>query len=138
MTTSVTLTFRIPADGTIVDGYELEALGGDLYRAVIVPGPFEAEYFCFRDVLRLTRAPDGELELVEVAERGGWKRFDFVISKAFAESKELAALVARVDAAGGAWVRDFGGCLSILLPPNSIWNPTRDLKAALSPSAKHG
>ena len=33
-------------------------------------------------------------------------------------------------AAGGAWVLDFGGRLSFLLPPNSIWDPTRELEAA--------
>jgi len=138
MTATVTLTFRIPAEGMTLEDYDLESLGGDLYRAMIVPGPFEADYFGFRDVLRLRRAPDGVLELVEVAERGAWKRFDFMISQAFAESTELAAFVARVEAAGGAWVRDFGGCVSILLPPNSIWNPTRELEAALNASAKRG
>jgi hypothetical protein len=127
--TSVTLTFRIPAEGMTLVDRELEALREDLYRAVVVPAMFEAEYFGFRDVLRLRPAADGVPELVEVTERGGWKRFDFVVSQAVAESYRFAALVARVEEAGGAWARDFGGWLSFLLPPNSIWDPTRELEA---------
>jgi hypothetical protein len=61
---------------------------------------------------------------------------DFLLSKEFAESAELAALLACVEAAEGVWVRDFGGCPLILLPPNSIWDPTRELLVAHAATAK--
>ena len=115
--------------------YKLEALGEDLYRVIHVPGVFESEHLGYRDVLRLRPAPDGVFDLVEVTERGRWRLFDFIISKQFAESAELAAFLARVQAAEGAWVRDFGGILLIVLPPDSNWDSTRELEAASAASA---
>lgn len=135
MANIITLTLRIPAEGLTMQDYELEALGEDLYRVVNVPGIFDFEHFGYRDVLRLRRAQGGIFELVEIAERGRWRLFDFIISKEFAESTELAAFLARVEAAQGVWVRDFGGCLVILLPPDSIWDPTRQLEVASAASA---
>jgi hypothetical protein len=124
-------------DGSFSD-CELEPLGEDLYRVVEVPDIFDLEHFGYRDVLRLRRAEDGRLHLVEVAERGGWRMFDYVISRQFAESTELAAVLARVVQAQGVWVRDFGGCLCILLPPDCIWDPERELDAALEACAARG
>lgn len=87
----------------------------------------EDEHFGYQDILRLRRAPDGVFELVEVKERGGWRRFDYLISEKFAQAAELAAILARVQAANGVWVRDFGGCLGILLPRDSTWDPTDEI-----------
>ena len=128
MTGSVDMEFRV--DGSFAE-CKLEPLGDGLYRVVDVPGPFDHEYFGYRDVLRLRPAEDGVLDLVEIAERGGWRMFDYIISKQFAESTELAAVLERVTQAQGVWVRDLGGLLVILLPPHCIWDPVRELDAAI-------
>ena len=136
MASTVTLTLRIPAEEFTIENYELEPVGDDLYRVVVVPGIFDSECFGYRDVLRLRRMEDGVFELVEVAERGRWRVFDFMLWKEFAESPELAAMLKRVEAAQGVWVREFGGCLLILLPPNSIWDPASELQAASEATAR--
>lgn len=59
MGTRTTLTFRIPGEGT--RQYELEVLGGGLYRLAEIPGVFEDADFAFQDVLRLTPAADGAI-----------------------------------------------------------------------------
>lgn len=130
MKTTVTINVRIPSEGLTLCGYELEPLGEGLYRAVVVPAVFEAEHFGYMDVLELKEASDGVHELVHVRERGGWHRFDFVISEEVAKSDRLTALLSRVWNAGGIWVRDFGGCLSILFPPGAGWDPTEEIDAA--------
>ena len=135
MAPRITLTLRILADDSMQD-YELEPLGDDLYRVVIVPSIFDSEHVHYHDVLRVKPIDDGIFELVEIVERGRWRLFDFLLSKEFAESTELAAFLARVEAAQGVWVRDFVGCLLILLPPNSIWDPTRELLVAHAATAK--
>ena len=129
MKATVTPDIRIPSEGMTLCGYELEPLGEGLYRAVVVPAVLEAEHFGYMDALALREAPDGVYELVGVSERGGWHRFDFVISEEVAKSGKLAAVLSRVWNAGGIWVRDFGGCLSILFPPGSGWDPTEEIDA---------
>src|SRR5262245_10659191 len=115
MADRVTLDLRIPAEDTSLYGYALEALGGDLYRVCEVPDLFEVnESFAFQDILRLKRAEDGMMEFVEVAEKGRWRNcLDVIISAQLAESSELAAFLARVEASQGVWVRDFGGWLRV-------------------------
>jgi len=128
-----TVTNRIPVrfgiDGSILS-CEVESLGEDLYRVVDVPGFFELGYFSYRDVFRLRKADDGVFDLLEIAERGGWHMFDYVLPKNFAESNQLAAVLTQVTNARGVWVREMGGLLFILLPPDCIWDPTRELQAA--------
>jgi hypothetical protein len=136
MASTIALDLRIPSEEFTMRGYEVEPLGGDLYRVVVVPGAFDSEFFAYHDVLRLRRMEDGAFELVEVAERGRWRMLDFVLSKEFAESPELAAFLARLEAAQGVWVRDFGGLLFLLLPPESIWDPTRELEAESEAAAR--
>ena len=127
MAQPVNLTLRI--DGSVFE-FELEPLGEDLYRVADVPSIFELEYFEYRDVLRLREADDGVFDLVEIAERGRWRMFDYLLSLQFSKSAELAAVLTRVTDAQGVWVRDFGGFLLILLPPDCIWDPTREIEAA--------
>jgi len=130
MANTITIDVRIPSEGMTLCDYELEPLGEGLYRAVVVPAVFEAEHFGYMDVLELRPAPDGVHELIGIRERGGWRRFDFVISEQFATSDELADILSRVCNVGGIWVRDFGGCLAILFPPGSEEDPTEAIGAA--------
>jgi hypothetical protein len=136
MANRIKVDLRIPPEGVMLHDYELEPLQGDLYRVVDIPSPFDDDWFEFQDTLRLRRAEDGVLEVAEVVERGRWKRFEFVISEQFAKSDEFNAFVARVVSAQGVWVLDFGGCLSVFLPPSSIWNPEPELEAANTACAR--
>src|SRR5262245_16827624 len=81
------------------------------------------------DVVELVQADDGCLDFKRVVVPGGWRRFTAIISLELAESPELAAVLERVDASGGTWARDFGGCLTIFLPPGTTWDPMLDIPA---------
>ena len=79
------------------------------------------------DVVELVPSGDRVLDFKRVVASGGWRRFDVIVSRDVAESQELAILLRRVDSSGGTWVRDFGGCLSIVLPPGSTWDPMPEI-----------
>ena len=135
MSTTVAINVRIPSEGMTLNAYELESLGAELYRVVRVPSVLEGEYFGYLDILELRLAPDAVYELVEIKERGGWRRFDFLISGEFAESENLAAILTSVRNESAILVRDFGGCRGILLPPDSHWDPSDEIVTAYEASA---
>ena len=108
-------------------GIELETLAlhpeGEFHRVVEIPTIFAAEQLGFRDLIRLSPAEAGRYEVLGVEEPGGWQRFDFIVSRDQIESAALTDLLAEVEAHGGKWIREFGGVLSVVLPPGSTWKP---------------
>jgi hypothetical protein len=88
--------------------------------------PHDIEY---GDVVELEPAAANIYKIRGVRQRGGWRRFDFGISPDWAGSEAFEILVTHVEENGGLCVRDFGGCLSIVLPPYSTWDPTDDLRS---------
>jgi len=58
-----------------------------------------------------------------IRERGGWRRFDFVLSADYVRSQEMAEWLSQVEAAGGNWIQEAGGVVTIVLPPDSNWDP---------------
>lgn len=111
-----------------LNGIKVEPQEGDFYRIVEVPAPF-VEEFEYMDVVELVQAEDGSLDFMRIVVPGGWRRFAAIISLELAESPELAAVLERVDESGGTWARDFGGCLTILLPPGTTSDPMLDIPA---------
>ena len=123
-----TIDLRIAGTGTTLKGFHVAAEGGKLYRIVEVPTVLLGD-IGYMDLVELEPSDDGVFELKRVVASGGWRRIDAVVSRSVAESEGLARLLARVQSAGGMSVRDFGGCLSILLPPGATWDPSAELAA---------
>src|SRR5262245_13245162 len=121
------LTVRFPAEGALAHGFKVEPLGRNLYRVMEIP--FLSDTVSYRDVIELTRGQDDTYECVAIRERAGWRRSDFLISKDLAESDRLTAILSRVIAAGGVWERVMGGCLSVVMPPDSAWDPTTEIES---------
>ena len=117
----------IPSSGLTVGALRVRRLDSRRYQVAEIPGAFVKE-FGYMDILDLQALGDGAFQLRSVLEPGGWCRFDCLVSQSALESEAMASLLARVGSAGGTWVRDFGGCLSIVLPPGSEWNLSAELK----------
>ena len=122
----ITIQLRHPFKGS-TGSLQVEPLGGTLHRVAEIPSALFGDPFECGDVIDVVTAADGVCELREVRERGNWRRFDFLVTRAHAESPELARVLDRVVGAGGQWVRDAGGVLSIVLPPDSTWDPNDDV-----------
>ena len=117
---------REPTAGILTAGIEVEQLDYERYRITEVPSQI-FDFVGYQDIAELVPCPGGMHELSAIKVPGGWRRFDFVVSRAHAESDTCAAVLARAVEMGGLWVRDVGGLLSILLPPHSVWDPTEEL-----------
>lgn len=79
------------------------------------------------DSIEVEPAGDDTFRLVRVVERSGYQVRSVGVSRAAAESDELARLCAMVEAEGGAWERMMGGILIFHLPPGAAL----DVDAAL-------
>ena len=106
--------------------WEFEELPSGLYRIVEIPfgalDPLDID-LQYGDVVELAPSSDGMHELRSIRERGGWRRFDFVLSRDYVGSQEMEQWLSRVEAAGGSWIREAGGAVTIVLPPDSNWDP---------------
>lgn len=100
----------------------LAEVGDGLYRLDGVP--FGVESAAFGDVIEAESVGDGRLLFVCVAERGGWRTFDFVVSEETIGGERLRSLLAEVEARGGHWETLFGGLLFICVPPGLDFDPT--------------
>jgi hypothetical protein len=105
---------------------EVEPLPTGLYRIAEIPfggaTPFEIDVQ-YRDIVELIRDCEGRYELRSVRERGGWKRFDFLLSADYVGSKDMERWLSEAQAAGGTWIREAGGLVTMMLPPDSDWDP---------------
>jgi hypothetical protein len=131
-TPGTALNVRFAGEGTMVREFQVEPLGNNLYRVMEIP--VLVETVSYRDIVELTRGQDDVYECVAVRELAGWRRFDFLVAKD-AASERLTEILSRVVAAGGVWNRALGGWLSIVMPPDSTWDPTAEIRGGpASPS----
>jgi len=101
---------------------------GRVYKIVDIPAPLWChEDLQFEDVIEVSPLGADTYRLLAVRQRGGWRRFDFLLSPEVVASQALRDALWRVEAADGLWVRGFGGCLCIVLPPGSTYDPTGDV-----------
>jgi hypothetical protein len=131
--TARNIYIEAPDDEGILQSYEVDAepLGEDLYRIVdVLPLCAFHEDLQFHDVVELTPFATDMFTLRAVRQRGGWRRFDFVISRAILDSTALQDVEERVDAADGFCVVDFESLVAIFLPPGSTYDPTEDIETA--------
>jgi hypothetical protein len=105
---------------------EVELLPDGLYRIEEIPfggaTPFEFD-LQYRDIVELVRGDDGTYELRSIRERGGWRRFDFLLSADYMGSPDMERWLSQARTAGGLWIREAGGFVTIVLPPDCNWNP---------------
>lgn len=106
---------------------ELAPIGPRLFRIESVP--FMVEAACFGDVIEVDPITNGNLIFVRIAERGGWRTYDFLIPAELIESEHITAIQDRVLSLGGHWERVFGGVLFLCLPPTSDYDPTEDMQS---------
>ena len=106
---------------------ELALIGPRLFRIESVP--FMVEAACFGDVIEADPITDGNLRFVRIAERGGWRTYDFLIPAELIESEHITAIQGRALSLGGHWERVFGGILFLCLPPTSDYDPTEDIQS---------
>lgn len=115
----VRLNLLVESDEIVVQSIiAFSPLENGLYRVAEIPSVILEGVIGFHDVVRLSEQSDGAVQLEEIEEPANWIRRDYIISKELAASTELEAALRRVLGAGGQWVRDFGGILSILMPPD--------------------
>ena len=105
---------------------ELTQVGPRLFRIGSVPVMIEAA--SFGDVIEADSNTAGGLRFVRVAERGGWRTYDFVLPSELIESERVVTILDRVLSLGGRWELVFGGVLLLCLPPATSYNPTEDIQ----------
>ena len=105
---------------------ELAPLGPRLFRIESVPVMIEA--VGFGDVIEADSITDGNLRFVRIAEKSGWRTYDFLIPSGLIESEHIIAIQDRVLSLGGHWERVFGGILFLCLPPTTDYDPTEDME----------
>lgn len=100
----------------------LTEVGEGLYRLDGVP--FGIESVGFGDVIEAEVVEEGRVRFICIAERGGWRTFDYMLSEEMVERVRMESLIKEVDARGAHWERLFGGLLFICVPPDSDFDPT--------------
>jgi hypothetical protein len=106
---------------------ELTQVGPRLFRIDSVPVMIEAA--SFGDIIEAEVHADGGLRFVRVAEAGGWRTYEFLLSPDMVESARVAAIQERVLSLGGHWERVFGGLLLLCLPPTTDYDPTKEIQS---------
>lgn len=71
------------------------------------------------NVVEVEPLPSGELRLVRVVRRSPYRSYRWLLWRALLDSDDFAALCRRVEEAGGAWSRVFGGVVVIDVPKDS-------------------
>ena len=105
---------------------ELTRVGPRLFRIVSVPIMVKAA--SFGDVIEADSSASGGLRFVRIAERGGWRTYDFMLPAEMIESAHITTIQDRVISFGGHWERVFGGVLFFCLPPTTDYDPTEDMQ----------
>ena len=107
----------------------LTEVGDGLYRLEGVPlGVGSAG---FGDIIEVEPGEEGRLRFVCVAERGGWRTYDFALPLAMMGSERLEALERKLEAQGVYWERLFGGLLFICVPHDVDLDPTSWVESAV-------
>ena len=97
-------------------------VGENLYRLEAVPVLVEGAGF--RDVVEAEPVGEGRLRVLRVAERSGWRTFDFILPPWQIDGEWGQALLRRLEELGGHWERVFGGLSFVCIPPGVDLDPT--------------
>ena len=133
MADSIPMLIEFEGDGTLVEfpdeqataKIELRQVGPRLFRIVSVPLMIEAVRF--GDIIEAEACTDGGLRFVRVAEPGGWRTYDFLLSADMIESERITTIKERVLSLEGHCERVCGGILFLCLPPTTDYDPTEDM-----------
>jgi len=131
MPTSIPARIRF-GDGSTIHPVSITHVGGDLYRVCDFPNPFTEE-FNHMDLIRLQQEPDRSFEFVGVVTPSNWHRYLYILPKRGNLLELLEPVFRQAEAQGGTAVLDFVGCLQIFLPPESTWEPSGAIDAAMRP-----
>jgi hypothetical protein len=112
---------EFPSEGVMVS-VPLVQVGDRLYRLGGVP--VFAESASFGDVIEAEQGEGGRLRFVRVAERGGWRTYDFILPAHKIDSEWGQSLLAELTKRGGHWERVFGGVLFLCIPPGVDLDPS--------------
>src|SRR5438552_15705601 len=109
---TITIDLWDPVEETSHGDFEVEPLGGNLYRVADIPdmtfGPHDFEY---GDIVELEPAGGNTYELRGVRQPSGWRRFNFLISPAWVASDAFRSVLSRVEPDGVLGVGGFGSCV---------------------------
>jgi len=100
----------------------LTPVGEHLYRINGVPCMVEGA--AFGDVIEAEPMKEGGLRFIRVAEPGGWRTFDYILSRGKINGAWGQSLLREFEARGGHWEVLFGGCLFVCVPPSVDIDPT--------------
>jgi Domain of unknown function (DUF4265) len=102
-------------------------VGEDLYRLDAVPVCVEGAGF--RDIVEAHWVSEGTLRVCRVAQRSGWRTYDFIVPPWKIDTEDGRALLLRLEELGGYWERVLGGLLLVCIPPGLDLDPTEWVKA---------
>jgi hypothetical protein len=112
---------EFPAERVTVS-VPLTPVGDRLYRLDGVP--IFAESASFGDVIEAEPGEGGRLRFVRVAERGGWRTYDFILPAHKIDSEWGQTALEELAARGGHWERVFRGLLFVCIPPGLELDPS--------------
>lgn len=121
---TVERTIEFPSEGITLTA-NVTRIGPRLYRLDSVP--LLTKSASFKDVIWADASSDGKLIFKRIAQRSGWRVFEFNMSAPFMAGEKLTRIKSRAQSLGAHWEQVFGGVLYICVPPNIDWNPTADM-----------
>lgn len=129
MSDDIAMTVRFDADEAVIEfpddhvtvSVPATPVGDRLYRLDGVP--IFVESAAFGDVIEAEPSADGRLRFARVAEPGGWRTFDFILSPHNIDSENGRWLLRELEARGGHWELVFGGLLFVCVPPGVDLDP---------------
>jgi hypothetical protein len=98
-----------------------------MYRLEAVPVLVEGAGF--RDVVEAEPVGARRLRVRRVAERSGWRTFDFLVPPWKLDGELGQVLLRRLEELGGHWERVFDGLLFVCIPPSLDLEPTEWVQA---------
>ena len=103
---------EFPADGIAVS-LPLSPVGQCLYRidGILVM----TESAVFGDTVKTEPGTNGSLQFVRVAESGGWRTFDYILTPGKIDSEWEQLLLNALEERGGHWEQVFGGLLCVCI-----------------------
>lgn len=79
------------------------------------------------DVVEADALPDGTHRFRRVVRRGAMRHYSWVVPRAWADSEDRDAYVAKVEATGGRWEQVMGGVLHVHIPTDSDFDAAAEL-----------
>lgn len=106
---------EFPAEGLTVS-VPYTQVGVDLFRLDGVP--LGVDCVGYRDIVEAEPVEGGSLRFRRLAERSGWRTYDYILSPDRIDSEWGQSLLRELEARGGYWERVFGGLLFFCVPPD--------------------